>query len=450
MKFNKSPLLLLLTLLCITTNGQGIENEPKIAADLKIYMGETEIQSQSIGIEFRGSTSFRLSDKKSFGIETWDASGNDVAVPFFDFPAEEDWILIGDVVSETENFTFDRTLLYNHFAYQVFRKMDRYASRSKLVELELNGEYLGIYVFMEKLKRDKERINIKKLEPTDTDSTNITGGYILKIDKTAGGDLNLNQPLSYFESNWNDDATYVPNISFRSRYDINGNEINFSAFRPAFHNRQFLETYFLYEYPKAEVITNAQKQYIQEYIFNFETALLTDDFNTDTRTYTDFIDLNSFVDFFIINEVCKNIDGYRLSTYLHKDREGKLAMGPIWDFNIGFDGSDRVPDNDWVINYSRYVDQDAWMVPFWWPRLLSDPIFQTALKSRWQELRGSVLQTSELTNLVDQDANYLINNGAIDRNQQKWGSANYRESIESLKNYLERRTTWMDSQISSF
>ena len=144
------------------------------------------------------------------------------------------------------------------------------------------------------------------------------------------------------------------------------------------------------------------------------------------------------------------MDGYRLSTYLQKDRDGKLAMGPIWDFNIGFDISDRVPDNDWVINYNNFVDQDAWMVPFWWPRLLADPMFQEALKTRWQELRSSVLQTSELIQLVDQDATYLINNGAINRNQQKWNTANYNESIESLKNYLEARTAWMDSQINSF
>ena len=149
MKFNKSPLLLLFTLLffyacddnfldssqpnlteipsnssfavdvgsseipyiTITTNGQTIENEPKIAADLKIYTNQTEVQSQTIGIEFRGSTSFRLSSKKSFGIETWDASGNDIDVSFFGFPPEEDWVLIGDVVSTSENFTFDRTCL---------------------------------------------------------------------------------------------------------------------------------------------------------------------------------------------------------------------------------------------------------------------------------------------------------------------------------------------------
>ena len=108
--------------------------------------------------------------------------------------------------------------MYHHFGYQLFRKMGRYASRSKFVELEINGEYQGIYMFMEKLKRDKNRINIKKLEPTDTDAESITGGYILKIDKTAGGDLNINQPLSYFQSNWDDDARYTENISFRSKY----------------------------------------------------------------------------------------------------------------------------------------------------------------------------------------------------------------------------------------
>jgi len=65
-------------------------------------------------------------------------------------------------------------------------------------------------------------------------------------------------------------------------------------------------------------------------------------------------------------------------------------------------------------------------------------------------LRSSVLQTSELTRLVEEDANYLINNGAINRNQQKWGSSNYNEKIESLKSYLDARTAWMDSQINAF
>ncbi|MCB0622841.1 MAG: CotH kinase family protein, partial [Saprospiraceae bacterium] len=129
----------------------------------------------------------------------------------------------------------------------------------------------------------------------------------------------------------------------------------------------------------------AQQAYIQDYLYQFESALLHDDFDTPERSYTDYAELSSFVDFFLINEICRNVDGYRLSTYLYKDRGGKLNMGPIWDLNIGFDTGDRVPWDGWVIHYNQYVGQDAWMVPFWWPRLLEDPLFRQAVKARWTE-----------------------------------------------------------------
>lgn len=431
----------------IDTKGANIKNEPKIPADMTIFVNEVVSQQANIGIEFRGSTSFRLSNKKSFGIEVWDEAGNDSNASFFGFPEEEDWVLIGHVVNQDRGVIFDRTLMYHHFGYELFRKMGQYASRSKYVELEINGEYQGIYMFMEKLKRDKNRIDIKKLEPTDTDAESITGGYILKIDKTTGGDLNINQPLAYFENNWDDDARYTPDISFRSQYDINREVINFNAYQGPYHAQQYLETYFLYEYPKAKDITAAQKSYIQTYIDDFETALLTDDFSTTDRTYTDYIDLASFVDFFIINEVCRNVDGYRLSTYMYKDRGEKLKMGPIWDLNIGYDSGDRVPFDDWVINYNNYVNQDAWMVPFWWNRLMEDPLFKSALKERWQALRTSELQTSALLKMVDDIANDLQDNRAIQRNFEKWGPIEYTQSINALKSYLEFRTDWMDGEI---
>ncbi|MEM6522370.1 MAG: CotH kinase family protein [Bacteroidota bacterium] len=438
----------------INTRDEAIQNEPKIIADLDIYEEKQKVQSTTIGIEFRGSTSFRLSDKKSYGIETWDENGNDIDLSFFGFPEEEDWILIGNVVNESDGYIFDRTMLYHHIGYTISREMEVYASRTKFVELEINGEYLGVYVFMEKLKRDEERIDITNLTTNDVSGDEVTGGYIIKIDKTSGGDLNLNQPLEYFLTNWDDDARYNSDISWRSQYDIFGETITFPPFDAPYHANQYLETYFVYEDPTSDQITTEQKAYIQNYIDEFEAALLWDDFETDTRTYTNYIDVNSFVDYFLINEVCRNIDAYRLSTYLTKDRNGKLKMGPVWDMNIGFDNADnnRIPVDDWVINYNNYVSRDAWMTPFWWPRLLEDPQFRLAVKARWTILRSGVMSTSNLQSIVDETANNLITNGAIDRNYGRWDAVpvDYLESINSLKAYLENRTDWMDTEISSF
>lgn len=434
----------------IDTRTNEIQNEPKIAADMTIYVNKLPVQKQSIGIEYRGSTSFRLSDKKSYGIETWDAAGNDVNVSFFGFPEEGDWILNGHVVNLENKYIFDRTLMYHYFGYEVSRSMGKYASRCKYVELEINGEYMGVYVFMEKLKRDKNRIDISSLNATSTDNS---GGYIIKIDKSAGGNENIGKPLSYFLSNWDDDARYTAQNSFRSAYDIYGGLLTFDPYGPPYHSNMWLETYFMYEYPKADVITTDQKTYISSYINQFENALLADDFSSSTRTYTDYIDLNSFVEFFILNELVRNIDGYRLSTFLQKDRGGKLAMGPIWDLNIGYDTGDRVPWDGWVIHYNQYVSQDAWMMPFWWPRLLEDPIFRAAVKVKWQQVRSGALSNSNLIGLVDQTAQYLKVNGAIRRNYQKWDQGigvDYDGSIESLKNYLRFRTEWMDAEIGTF
>lgn len=437
----------------IDTRGTGILNEPKVPAEMVIYENKTEVHRAGIGIEYRGSTSFRISDKKSFGIETWDEAGKDTDVSFFGFPAEEDWILSGHIVNLGQGYIFDQTLMYNYFGYELYRKMGNYAARTEFVELEINGGYQGVYVFMEKLKRDVNRIDVATLDDTDSDPAVITGGYILKIDKTSGGDHNLNQPLEYFLTNWDDDARYNGEISFRSRYDIYGNLLDFEPFGPPYHPDQYLETYFLYEYPDAAAITDSQKTYIREYIDAFETALLKDDFSSATRSYTGYIDQGSFVDYFILNELVRNVDGYRLSTYLQKDRGGKLAMGPVWDLDIGYYSGDRVPFNGWVINYNQYVERDAWMMPFWWPRLMEDPLFREAVKVRWNSLRSGVLSTASLMGMVDQAAGYLQENGAVQRNYERWNpgwEVDYEGSLESLKQFLTDRAAWMDGAIGAF
>ena len=434
------------------TTDVSIENEPKVAGDIAVFENHNLSFTSPIGIEYRGSTSFRLSDKKSYGLETWDENNQDVNESILGFPEEEDWILTGHVFRSSSNTIFDPSLMHHYIGYEMYRSMGRYASRSKFVELEVNQDYKGTYVFMEKLKRDNDRIDIAKMTPADNELPNVSGGYILKIDKTSGGDVAPNQPLAYYYDNWADDARYSEAISFRSDYDIYGNILNTPAFNPPYHSGQFLETYFLYEYPKSDEISPAQKQYIQNYIHDFETALLQDDFSTDQRTYTSFIDLDSFVDFFIINEITGNIDGYRISTYLHKDRDAKLKMGPIWDLNIGYNRQNRVPFTDWIANYNNHVDRDAWMVPFWWPRLLEDPFFQQRLKQRWQALRSNQLSTSTVLGLVQSTSNYLIENGAVERNYERWSgvAVDYTQAVEELKNYLDNRLSWMDGQINAF
>lgn len=436
--------------LVIDTRGAQIQFEPKVQATLKVYQQKALVQEQIIGIDYRGKTSYRLSNKKGYNFETMDESGAEVDVSFFGLPAEEDWRLIGHVVNLKDKYIFDKTMMYNYVAYELSRSIGKYAARCKFVEVELNGQYQGVYVFTEKPKRDSNRINIRSL---NSGSTNLTGGYIITIDKVSLGDAAIGKPLSYFDNNWDDDARYTIQNSFRSRYDINRKVISFTPFGPPYHPQKYLETYFVYEYPDAEDITDAQKQYIAGYIDQFETALLSDNFATNARTYTNFIDRSTFVDYFIINELCRNVDAYRLSTYLQKDRDGKLAMGPVWDFDIGFDNGGRIPMNDWVINYNAYVSNDAWMVPFWWPRLMEDPQFKAEVKQRWQTLRAGALGNANLAALVNNTADYLKTNGAVKRNYDKWDQGigvNYDQSVSNLRQFLQQRASWMDATIGAF
>ena len=428
-----------------------IQNEPKVPGQMRIYEGGEEVFSSRIGIEYRGSTSFRLSDKRSYGFETWDENDNDESKPILDLPKEEDWILMGHVFRESTGTIFDPTLMRHHIGYELYRSMGRYAARSRFVDLTVNGDYVGIYLLMEKLKRDNDRIDIARLEEGDNTPDLITGGYILKIDKTSGADVAPNQPLEYYENNWDDDARYNEDISFRSSYGIDGSTLDFEAFRPPYHADQYLETYFLYEYPRADRITPQQKQYIQDYIQAFETALLTDDLSSPDRTYTDYIDLASFVDYFILNELVSNIDAYRLSTFLYKDRGEKLNIGPVWDLNIGYNAQGRIPREAWIADYNDYVTSDPWMVPFWWDRLLEDPVFIAQLKQRWTMLRANVLTPFAVERLVQETADYLLDNGAIERNYERWSGipVDYPAEVAAMIQYLQERISWMDDEISN-
>ena len=414
----------------VDTKSKTIIDEPKIPATLIVTDSTDTLYNGHIGIELRGSTSQIFFDKKSYGIETWDQNGNDIDIALAGFPAEEDWIFHGPFS--------DKSLIRNALIYDLSNKIGQYASRTRFFEMKLNGEFQGTYLLMEKIKRDKNRVDIEKLEPNDNDPNLISGGYIIKIDKTTG------------ESSSHGD--YNEKISFYSKYDPNGEE------------GKDKKIFFLYDVPSPEKISKEQKIYIQSYINSFEEALLSNDFSDPKTGYRQFIDVNSFVDFFLLNELSHNPDAYRLSTYMHKKRNGKLKMGPIWDFNIAFGNVNYCKGedvNNWIFKYNDYCPDDFWLVPFWWSKLLNDPYFANKVKSRWQELRQNELSDKLIFGKIDLLISELETSDAIKRNFERWPilgqwiwpnsyvGTTYESEINYLKNWLSQRLTWMDSNIPS-
>ena len=432
---NKVPIIF------INTKGNTIVNEPKVSSIMQIQIGDTIVFKSNIGIEYRGSTSFRLFDQKSYGIELRDINDNDTDSAIMDFPKQSDFILYAPAN--------DKSLIRNTLIYDLSNQINMYATRTKYVQLHIDGEYLGLYVLMEKIKRDKNRVNITKMSATDNDGTAVTGGYIIKIDKSAGDNTLIG---------WDADAVYTESQSFRSAYDQNGNKIIYTPFGP----KKSQETYFMYEYPKYDAITEVQKRYLQTYIQDFENILLSENFSNPINGYSKYIDINSFIDFIILNEFAYNPDAYRLSTFMNKERIGKLKMGPIWDFNLGFGNDDRSTFSNgatWMFNYNNYYPSDTWLINFWWKKLISDPAFTDRLKTRWIELRANKLSLININNTIDKHIALLRMNNSIDKHFEKWKilgvklpfnnfvGKTHQEEIDFLKSWIEKRLNWMDVEM---
>ncbi|MFV0589997.1 MAG: CotH kinase family protein [Draconibacterium sp.] len=404
----------LLPIVYLNTNGQVIPDEPKITAQLEIaWKGNGQSNSTSdprdhfsgsIGIELRGSTSQSF-PKKAYGFELRNNDGEGVDFPLLGLPEEEDWILYAPYS--------DKSLMRNVLTFTLANQMsDTYASRCRFVELFLNNEYAGVYVLMEKIKRDKNRVNIAKLKEDDILGEDLTGGYIIKIDKLtgSGGD----------------------------------------GWLSVFTNSRGSNTYYQYEYPKYDEIQPVQKEYIHNYVDDFEQALYYQR-HGENDGYQNYINPETFYDYVILNELSKNIDGYRLSTFLNKDKNGKLNAGPIWDYNLAFGNADYY--DGWQTS-EIVIEQDYGEVPFWWRKLLSDSVFTNPMRCRWEELRETALVKENIFGIIDSLTTYL--GGAVDRNFERWPVLSqklwpnyyvgntYANEINWLKDWIGSRLTQLD------
>ncbi len=419
-----------LPIIKINTNGQTIKDEPKIQADMGIiynglgiknYVSDTANNFKGkIGIEYRGSSS-QWFPKKPFGFETLDSNGLESDASLLGMPSQSDWIL-------SPSYS-DKTFMRNVLAYKIFNEMGHYASRSQFCELMINGDYQGIYILMEKIKRDKNRVDIAKLDSNDIAGDSLTGGYIIKIDKGTG----------------NGGAGWASN--FPPPVNGNGQTI-----------------YFQFEYPADGKINLPQQQYIKTFVDSFETALMGANFMDSATGYRNFMDVNSFIDYFILNEMSKNIDGYRLSTYLFKDKNSNnrlLKIGPAWDYDIAWKNADYCEafiDTGWAFKFGSVCPDDSWQVPFWWERLLQDSLFANELKCRWNFLRENTLNTGTILQWIDSNAAFLEE--GQQRNFSLWPilgiyvwpnpaplPQNYSEEILRLKKWIEDRFLWMDENL---
>jgi hypothetical protein len=419
-----------LPIVIINTNGQAILDEPKIVASLRIIdngigkqnnLTDSPTFTSKIGIEMRGATSQQLFPKKPYGFELRDSSGtNSVNASILGMPSESDWVL---------NATYnDKTLIRETLIYDLNRQMSRYYTpRYRYCEVMLNGAYQGLYILFEKIKRDKNRVDVSSIKKTDVSGDVLTGGYIFKIDKMEGST----------SRQWN------------SPYKTNGRVIPIQIDRP-----------------KPEDLAEEQFQYAKQFITDFENTLLSAQYQDSTAGYRKYINEDSFIDYLLLTEVCKNPDGYRLSTFFYKDRAskgGKLIMGPIWDYNLAFGNINYCPGGDyknWSFDFTRICPQDEFQMPFWWDRLLSDRRFANNVRLKYQRLRQSVLKTERIHAYIDSASNVLTE--ARIRNFQRWPvigvfvwpnnyvGQTYQSEIDYLKTWVKNRLEWMDTAILPF
>ena len=361
------------------------------------------------GIHVRGNSS-RGYEKKQYALETWDAEGNDIDVAPFGLPEEEDWILQGPFS--------DKTLMRNHLMFHWARAIGRYAPRTHFVELFMadDGEplrashYRGVYVLTEKIKRDKNRVDVEKMTETDNEAPNVQGGYLLKRD-------------------W-----------------LDGNEVITDLY----------EDELVMTYPKADKMTDPQRDYLRGYLNDFERAL-----NKEDGSYTDYADRDSFIDQMMMMELSRNVDAYVLSTHMHKKRDGLLTMGPIWDFNGSLGNADYFESRDlegWHYENSEFPADNPNGF-HWYAQMLKDDDFQSRLRERWTAHREGPWSDASL--VADIDTTAALLEEAQERNFERWPvlgdqvwpndvdateRETYAEEVAYLKSWLTSRAAWLDTQ----
>ncbi len=403
-----------LPLVVVNTYGAGIPSDLPAAGFVQVFEpGDSRSalaaapQFQSVcGIKIRGSSSANF-DKKPYGLEIRDERGNDRSASILGFPSESDWVLYPPYS--------DKTFMRNVLAYDWSNDIGRYAVRTRFVEVFVKSgvgrlayaDYAGVYVLMEKITRDEDRIDVTKLLRSQNTPPEVTGGYMLKVDRRDPGD---------------------------SGFTTTRGTLN-----------------LCYVDPKEVEITAAQRAYILGFMDDFEAALFGPSFTDPATGYAAWIDVDSWVDHFLLNELVKNIDAFRLSVFLYKDRNGKLVVEPMWDCDLALGNADYLEGFN---PQGWYLDLIGDTSALWWKRLREDPEFQQKICDRWTAAARTKLSTELLLARVDGYAELLAE--AQERNFARWPNVlrvdvwpnwyvgqTWNDELVWMKNWIRDRAAWI-------
>ena len=368
---------------------------------LSIY-NAPDLYNGRIQIKGRGNTTWGV-PKRPYAIDLVTESGDDNPSALLGMPADEEWVLLA--------FWHDRSMMRNPLAYYLGRQMTglEYSPRFKYVEVYINGEYRGLYMLCEKIKRADQRVNISKLttDVADQVAPQLSGGYLLEV--TPSDRVKMDEVSARFKT---------------TKRDIN----------------------FVIKYPKPKNVTTIQVQWMKSYMDEFETVLYGDNFKDPVTGYLKYINENSFIDWYIIHDLSKGVDNlFHASLYLHKDRNGKLNMSSPWDFDISFGnvGSDCFFENELWIQKTHYFN-----------RLMQDERFAKKLVARYDELQPLF---NKIPEVLETNFKQLESEGCLDRDYDRWPQilGDYKDKegrttpntvkghVRWFKEWLESRQTWL-------
>ena len=352
-------------------------------------------------IRYRGRSSLNF-DKKSYLIKFVDENNKKINKKFLGMPSDSEWVLNGPFI--------DKTLIRNYMWYNISQEIMGLAPKTRFIELYLDNEYQGVYLAVEAVTQsEKSRI---KMEDFNKDS-NATS-YIIQLDDEIGTPFNSINSLSM--------------NTYKVLSPLN----------------------LIIKYPNEEDLNVEVKKYIYDDFAKFEKML----YSFDYKEYKNYIDVDSFVNYFIINEFTQNYDAGYLSTYIYKDVSGKYKMY-IWDFNSANNNYER----DLLIEGTQCFEFDK---SLWFEMLLKDPNFVETIIKRYKELRKTFLSDDYLNNYINEIVAYL--GPAIDRNFDKWGytfketyeqfqtnymPVNHDDAINHLKKSISIRAKWLDENIDT-